>query len=449
MHSLFRPLTAVSFAAAFAAAGCGSSGGGGGSAVPPQPISTPTPARPAQKIQHVVILIQENRTFDNLFNGYPGADTQSYGYTSKGKKLALKRHPLDSKPTPRNGYEQFVVEFDQGKMDGFDIPDVEGQPGTYVYQYVNPADVKPYWDLAKQYVLADRLFQTQGSGSFTAHQDLIAGGTLISPTEALIDNPSNQPWGCDATKQNPKTVTSLISTAGVFQPGAGPFPCLDYKTLRDLLDAKGVSWKYYTPQLHQSFAGNIWNAFDAIRAVRYGPEWKSNIAIPATLLTDISGGKLRGVSWVCPEFDNSDHPGAGDTGPSWIAQVVNAIGGSQYWNTTAVVVLWDDWGGFYDHVPPPQLDYQGLGFRVPMLIVSPYAKKGRVSHTRYEFGSVVQFVEDNWKLGRLGTTDVRANSLDDAFDFSQGPRPFAPIQAKYSQSYFLHQSPSNRPLDDE
>lgn len=437
---------AVSLASVLAVAGCSSSGG----SVPPGPGPTPT-AVPGQKIQHVVILIQENRTLDNMFNGYPGADTVTQGLgidpnnPSKQITIKLVRSSLRSKLTPANGYQQFVIEYDGGKMDGFNVPPVEGHPGTYVYQYVNPSDVVPYWDLAKQYVLADRMFQTQGSGSFTAHQDLIAGGTLIDPTHALIDNPSNQPWGCDAV---PGTVTSLITTSKQFLQGQGPFPCLSYKTLRDLLDARGVSWKYYTPPIGQSFAGNIWNAFDAIHDVRYGSEWKSNVVDVATLLPDISKGNLPSVAWVCPDFNNSDHPGApSDTGPSWVAQVVNAIGNGPDWDTTAIVVLWDDWGGFYDHVAPPQLDYQGLGFRVPMLIVSPYAKQGVVSNTQYEFGSIVKFVEDNWNLGRLGTTDVRANSIDDAFDFQKPPRPFSTIGAKYSRAFFLHQRPSNHPLD--
>ena len=439
---------AISLGAALAVAGCSSSPGG---AVPPGPGPTPT-AVPAQKIQHVVILIQENRTVDNMFNGYPGADTVTQGLgidpndPSKQITIKLVRTSLRSRLTPANGYSQFETEYDGGKMDGFNVPPVEGHPGTYVYQYVNPADVVPYWDLAKQYVLADRMFQTQGSGSFTAHQDLIAGGTLIDPTHALIDNPSNQPWGCDAPAG---TVTSLITTSKQFQQGQGPFPCVSYKTLRDLLDAKGVSWKYYTPPIGQSFAGNIWNAFDAIHDVRYGPEWKTNVVDVATLLPDVSKGNLPAVAWVCPDFNNSDHPGApSDTGPSWIAQVVNAIGNGPDWDTTAIVVLWDDWGGFYDHVAPPQLDYQGLGFRVPMLIVSPYAKRGVVSHTQYEFGSIVKFVEDNWNLGRLGTTDVRANSIDDAFDIQKPPRPFSTIGAKYSRAFFLRQRPSNHPLDD-
>jgi len=436
-------------AAAIVLAGCGGGSSGGSGSVPPAP--TPSAAAGA-KIQHVIVMIQENRTVDNLFNGYPGADTvrQGMGQDPKhpGRQIVipLRQAPLRSNLSPLNDYQHFLIDYDDGKMDGFNVTPIEHNPGKYVYQYVNPADVRPYWDIAKQYVLDDHTFQTQGSGSFTAHQDLIAGGTLIDPTHALIDNPSNQPWGCDAPKG---TVTSLITTNKEFMPREGPFPCVNYATLRDLLDAKGVGWKYYTPKIGQSFAGNIWNAFDAITAVRHGPEWKTNIAQPADLLTDISAGHLPAVSWVCPEFDNSDHPGApSDTGPSWIAQAVNAVGNSQYWDTTAIIVLWDDWGGFYDHVPPPQIDYQGLGMRVPMLIVSPYARQNVVDHKRYEFGSVVRFVEDRFGLGRLGTTDTRAASLDGDFDFHQSPRPFSPIQSKYSRAFFLRQRPSNHALDD-
>src|SRR5581483_10005008 len=263
---------------------------------------------------------------------------------------------------------------------------------------------------------------------------------------AIIDNPSLQPWGCDSPKG---TVTSLITTAGDYLPNAGPFPCFTYKTLRDLLDAKAVSWKYYAPVIGNDF-GDLWSAFDAIKPVRYGPEWQNNVSSVQNLLGDVSGGKLASVVWVAPDFVNSDHPGSKpDSGPSWIAQVVNAIGQSQYWNTSAIFVVWDDWGGLYDHVPPPQLDYQGLGMRVPMLVVSPYAKKGVVSHTQYEFGSLVKFVESTWSLGSLGTTDVRANPVTDAFNFQQSPRPFSAIPSKVSRSYFLHQRPSLRAPDND
>jgi len=172
---------------------------------------------------------------------------------------------------------------------------------------------------------------------------------------------------------------------------------------------------------------------------------------------DISNEALPAVSWIVPDRQNSDHPGAGsDTGPSWVASIVNAVGQSSYWSSTAIVVVWDDWGGFYDHVPPPfQDDWGGLGFRVPMLVVSPYAKQGQssqggyISHTQYEFGSILKFVEDNFGLGRLGTTDVRANSIADCFDFLQKPRPFKRIPAQYSRRYFEMQRPSYEPVDEE
>ncbi|HVN68222.1 MAG TPA: alkaline phosphatase family protein, partial [Candidatus Binatia bacterium] len=308
----------------------------------------------------------------------------------------------------------------------------------------------PYWDLAKQYVLADHVFQTQGSGSFTAHQDLIRGGTELSDTQSLIDFPTKTPWGCDAPAG---TVTSVITASNQYMGGRGPFPCLSYRTLRDLLDADSVSWRYYAPTVGDSFAGNLWNAFDAIDAVRNGPEWQTNQASPETkVFTDIDRDTLPSVSWVVPDFQNSDHPGDhSDSGPSWVAQVINAIGQSPAWKTTAIIVVWDDWGGWYDHVAPPgKRRYGGLGFRIPLLAVSPYAKTGYVAHDDYELGSIVRFIEDNWDLGRLGTTDeTSADFTNDFFDFSQQPRAFVPIQSSYSKQYFLHQAPSNEPVDYE
>jgi phospholipase C len=229
-------------------------------------------------------------------------------------------------------------------------------------------------------------------------------------------------------------------------------------TLRDRLDPKHVSWRYYVPPIFpKPIRGGLWNAFDAIRAVRYDKQqWTHNISSPETnVFADITNGTLPAVSWLIPDIKNSDHPGSAGTGPSWVAQVVNAIGESPEWNSTAIVVVWDDWGGLYDHVAPPQLDYQGLGFRVPCLFISPYAriapgeKAGYISHTQYEFGSILKFVEDNWRLKRLGTTDVRANSIADSFDFTQAPRKFVPIAAQYSRAYFEHERPSYLPVDNE
>jgi phospholipase C len=427
-------------------AGCG--GGGAGSSAAP-PFLPPPPAKQGKHFTHIVILVQENRTFDNLFATFPGADGTTVGKTHNGTRR-LRKANLESFLSPSNGYPYWLRAYNHGKMNGFDTIPIGKVSGTYVYQYVDPSQIRPYWQLASGYVLADHVFQTEGSGSFTAHQDLIRGGTRLSGSESLIDYPNGRPWGCDAPSG---TVTTLITPSNQYQHYRGPFPCLTYRTLRDLLDAAGVSWRYYAPVVGQSFGGDLWNAFDAIAAVRHGPEWQTNQASPETkVFTDIDRDTLPAVSWVIPDFANSDHPGnRSDTGPSWIAQVVNAIGQSPAWKSTAILIVWDDWGGWYDHVRPPgALRSGGLGFRVPMIAVAPYAKAGYVSQRQYEFGSIVRFVEDNWDLGRLGTSDsTSADFVDDFFDFTQTPRKFVPIGTKYPEAHFVHEVPSNHAVDDE
>ncbi|HEV3091422.1 MAG TPA: alkaline phosphatase family protein [Candidatus Cybelea sp.] len=422
--------------------------GGGSTPSVSAPVPPPPPAKKGKYFTHIVIMIQENRSFDNLFATYPGADGTRVGKTHNGT-LALREANLQGGLSPNHGYTQWLGDWNHGKMNGFDLVPIGHTPGTYVYQYVNPSQVAPYWQMAKAYVLADHLFQTQGSGSFTAHQDLIRGGTDISATQSVIDYPTRPPWGCDAPAG---TVTSLITAANQFEPEGGPRPCFTYSTLRDSLDAKSLSWRYYAPQVGDSIAGDQWNAFDAISAVRYGPEWSTNEINPETqVFTDISRDTLPAVSWVIPDFQNSDHPAStSDTGPSWITQVVNAIGQSPAWDSTAIVVVWDDWGGWYDHVAPPTpRRFGGPGFRVPALVIAPYAKRNYVSHNVYQFGSIIRFVEENWNLPTLGTTDeTSASFVSDFFDFTQHPRKFASFDSKYDRSYFLHQKPSNRPVDD-
>ena len=503
-----RFLPFVGFAVLAAIVGCsgsvGPSGGSGAAGFVPEAHGS------KGKIEHVVIIVQENRSFDNFFDCFPGTDCvktavgaapmPTPGTKSSPCPLLVAPSPGPT-PTPiqiafnaklvtydidHSYCPAFVTEYDGGKMDGFYWA-VFGGPGgrakTYGYQVVAQKQIQPYWDLAKQYVLADRAFPTQASGSFTAHQDLIRGDTVIKKNESTIDypwNPSNiQNWGCDDPSKPPNgpSYTPVLTAAHKYIV-KGPFPCFDYATVRDTLDAKGVSWKYYVPTFPND-GGQMWNAFDAIRAVRYDKsEWpnkgnfnctNSCVSWPETnVLCDIAGStaspcpapnptgtvELPAVSWVIPDGENSDH-GYGsylgkDNGPDWVASVVNAIGKSPYWKSTAIVILWDDWGGFYDHVPPPQLDYQGLGFRVPMIIVSPYAKRGYVSHTQYEFGSILKFVESTFGLPSLGTTDVRANNLTDAFDFTQAPRRFKPIKLlspNHGPAFFLNEPPSNQPVD--
>lgn len=446
-----------------------SSGGASSSTFPSAEAVRVASGSGSSPISHIVLIIQENRTFNDLFATFPGATGSTTGKKLVGKNVvtvALKETALKLAENLNHSYPGYLVAYDNGNMDAFNnVRYVKGNKleGNAPYQYVNPADISPYWQMAETYGLANAMFTTQGSESFTAHQDLIRGGTEIDAYHSLIDNPpySNGAWGCDSP---PGTKTSLITTGLQLERDGGPFPCSkkfpysgsSYLTLRDLMDAKYVSWKYYSPKVGNS--GGIWLAFDAIAPVRYGSEWGTNVDWPETnIFTDISNGALPAMSWVIPDGQNSDHPGSNsDTGPSWVASVVNAVGESQYWNSTAIIVVWDDWGGLYDPVQPPAHDNQGgPGFRVPMIVISPYAREtsashpGYISNTIYEFGSIIQFVEDTFNLGRLGTTDGTTNSMSDMFNFYQTPRTFQTIGSKYSKSYFLHHGPSGKPVDTE
>lgn len=463
----------VATAALLALAACSGNMASQAPNVRPVPPTNPPSGSP---IKHVVIVIQENRSFDNLFATFPGADGATRGKmkVKQGSKWVtkwetLKSHSLLMSKDIAHCHSSFKIAYDGGKMDAFNLVPLGWcgsvkAAGTAVYQYVETSQIQPYWDIAEQWVLADHMFQTQGSGSFTAHQDLIRGGTAISSTQSLIDSPTGWPWGCDAPSW---AVTWTIDTNGNVAKN-GPFPCSNkfasgsssYATMGTLLDGAGVSWKYYAPcnSNTQGCAasgacpncdGDLLNAFDVIYAVRYGSEWGTKVSMPETnIFTDISNAALPAVSWVIPADNNSDHPSeTTDNGPAWVASVVNAIGQSSYWNSTAIFVLWDDWGGFYDNLKPPFQDKQGgLGFRVPTLVISPYDVPGNssgggyVSHTQYEFASILKFIEQNWNLGSLGTTDGRAKTIGDVFNFKQNPRSFTAIPSNRSIQFFRHEA---------
>jgi len=461
-------------------------GNGASSSIPSSPVaarkvsSFSRLSSGSTPISHIVLIVQENRTFNNLFATFPGGNGSTTGYeliSGQKVKTNLKEVSLVGQRNLNHSYSGFVIAYNNGAMDGFNLVKFSSTSRLEKkapYVYVNPADIQPYWTMAEQYALANNFFTTQGSASFTAHQDLIRGGTCLSSAAAcqnpssysvsLIDNPPyGKAWGCDSAHG---TTTNLITSNLQLKRGDGPYPCTKdfpyypytYQTLRDLLDAKSVSWKYYTPAIGSG--GAIWNAFDAIAPVRYGSEWNNNVSSPETnIFNDITDGNLANVSWVIPSGPNSDHPEkcGCDNGPSWVASVVNAIGNSQYWNSTAIIITWDDWGGFYDNVAPPvPRDNQGgPGLRVATLVVSPYSKLGYgsqggyISNTFYEFGSIVRYIEDNFNLGSLGTTDSTSNSIVDMLDYNQSPRQFQTIGSKYSRSFFLHQKPSNLPPDEQ
>ncbi len=392
------------------------------------------------KITHVVYIIQENRSFNNLFQGYPGAYTVSSGKDSKGRIIKLSPLSLAFKyDIDHSAKAMFAACNGTGtlpgtkcRMNGFNREQLYDAPPHGQYVYVPHRESKPYFDMAHEWVLADRMFQSQLDESFVAHQYIIA-----AQAQSSVDLPYG-PWGCE---QGPSDFIYTIDQDRKY--GSPEAPCFDYQTLGDELDRAGLSWRFYTSKdgAPSSGSGSYWSGYQAVKHIYDGPDWAKVITPQKTFLTDVAAGKLANFTWITPMCINSDHPNcAGAYGPSWVATLVNAIGKSTFWDSTAIFVQWDDWGGLYDPVAPPFRDYDGLGFRVPLLIISPYAKKNYVSHVQYETASVLRFAEDLFGLGRLGAADSRAASpTADCFDFTQRARTFVPITAPYGRSFFLHQ----------
>jgi phospholipase C len=449
----WNPLLAIALFTVLIAA-CG----GGGGAVTPLPNPAASPSAAPASITHIVIIFQENRTVDNLFNGFPGADTVTTGQTSTGQTVALQPVALDAPYDLSHDHAEpdlspggFVTEYNNGNMNGFDlekvIPDPGFTPPPYAaYGYVPHSETVPYFALASQFTFADRMFQTNEGPSFPAHQYIISGTSAPATGSNMLVSenvkfPKNVPTvneGCDSPAGS---TVALIDPSG--SESSSIFPCLDHQTLLDLLDAKGVSWKYYTP-----YPYFLWTGPDAISHIRYGADW-AKVSVPETnIFNDINLGQLPAVSWVIPIGANSDHAKTNsDAGPSWVGDVVNAIGTSKYWNNTVIFVTWDDWGGWYDHVKPQIFNSYELGFRVPLIIISPYARAGYVSHVPHEFGSILKFTEERFALGSLSYTDSRADDLSDCFNFSQSPLPYHVVTVKYSKEQIISRWHFSQPDD--
>ncbi|HYL26492.1 MAG TPA: alkaline phosphatase family protein [Candidatus Nitrosotalea sp.] len=375
-------------------------------------------------IKHIVIVVQENRSFDNLFEGYPSAHTSPDGKLPGGGRVKLQAISMKEPYDISHAYQDARTAYDRGAMDGFAYEYTGAGGSQYAhpqYGFVPRSEIRPYWEIAQKYVLADNMFASQLDGSYVAHQYLIAGWAGNA-----YNYPAVEPWGCDAAAGN---AVGLLDDAG--HPDGITAPCFGYPTIAGELDAHHISWRYYAPQ---NGVGYSWTAFDAIARIRRGPDWAKDIVHPETrILSDVARGNLAAVTWVVPSLPLSDHAGSkSDRGPSWVSSIVNAIGKSSLWSSTAIFVTWDDWGGWYDDVTPPQLDRDGLGFRVPLMCVSPYAKTGYVDHTQYEFGSLLKLVETRFNLPSLHKTDERASAPLNCFNFQQAPRPFRTLSQTYS-----------------
>ena len=231
-----------------------------------------------------------------------------------------------------------------------------------------------------------------------------------------------------------RTITKQRSVDGRWERA-----CFSYRTLGDELDDAHLGWRFYTSRYYapSSDGGAIWSGYQAVAHIYHGPDWHKVVTPQKQFLADVAHGRLAAFTWITPTCANSDHPSCGGgTGPSWVTSLVNAVGTSKFWSSSAVFIVWDDWGGLYDHVAPPYADDDSLGMRVPLLIVSPYAKSGYVSHVQYETASVLRFAEDLFGLAALGAADRRAASpAADCFDFSRGPRKFVSIRAPQGREF--------------
>jgi len=339
-----------------------------------------------------------------------------------GVMRPLTRAPLQRAHDLPHCYNCNVASIDGGLMDGFNQTDAADQ---YAFTQFHRSDVAAYWSWAKHYVLADRFFASAIGPSFPNHMYSIAatsGGALDNPWQppsTLVQMQQQgyaKSWGCDIARDG---YVEIVDPEGYMVKVP---PCFDFETEGDLLNAKHIPWAYYAATNAQ--LGYIWSAYSAIDRYRNDPSlWAKHIRPVDDVIRDIGADRLPPVTWITPRFQLSQHPEYNFCwGQNWTIEVVNALMRSAAWKNTLLVVSWDDFGGFYDHVPPVRLDDNGLGIRVPAMVISPYAKPGYVDDTMYEFSSVLRFIEDNWSLRPFLTRRDRiADGLRNAMDFSQQP----------------------------
>lgn len=350
----------------------------------PGTVSRNAHASGTSPIQHVVIFMLENHTFDNYFGTFPGA----YGTTL----------PQAPNPMPRDynhGSEAELAAIDGGKMDHFE---------AHAKVQYKQSDIPIYWQYAQTFGLGDKFFTSYATSSTPNHMSWFA-----AQSGGIFETVS--PVGC-GTAPNNLIHSRDITTANDYWS----YPCYNIRSLPDLLTNAGLTWRYYNNV-------SIWNAPGLIQSVSNSPNVVKNIS---QFTTDVNSSNLANVSWITPSGNFTDHPPAlMEPAQNFVADNVNAIMNSQYWNNTAIFVTWDDWGSFYDHIKPPLVDALGLGLRVPLIAISPYAIPGHISHQTGDFSSFAKFIEHNFNLPNLGQRDAstKLSDLMDFFNFSQTPLP--------------------------
>ncbi len=389
-----------------------------------------------RKIEHIVFIVKENRTFDHLFGGFPGADGVTWGQTCDGDRVPL-RPAGDRVPEIDHGFVEGLVAINGGGMDCFDH--LGGGEDLQSYLTYDREGIPNYWALAEHFTLADRFFSSIYGPTGVEHMWVIASQSdrfvdmerqgqygTGEPRERCLD-PAERAYSFKVLTEEEEDEAFRLEEIPAIVPLTSRYwterwPCSDIKILPDLLEARDISWKYYQGGHSQM------KVMDGIEHVRFGPMWEK-VVDNEEFLPDLEKAELPQVSWLIPPDGLNDHPRGGRAsmceGENWTVEILNALQESPYWEETAVVLTWDDFGGFYDHVAPPHVDLYGLGPRVPAIVISPWARPGYIDGRTYEFSSVLKFIETVFALPSLTERDRRASDMLGAFDFHQ--RPLDPL----------------------
>ncbi|MEX0991435.1 MAG: alkaline phosphatase family protein [Actinomycetota bacterium] len=387
--------------------------------VRPRAGASPSVVDTRWPIKHVVYIMLENRSFDSIFGTMRGVDGVTVG-NDNGREVRLSRTPQWLPGDLPHDHVSAIYQWNEGKMDRFAIGDF-GR--FYGYSQLHEQDVPNYFRWARDYVICDRFFASAMGPSYPNHLYFIAGtsgGTFDNPenikTRPAGDDLRIKSWGCDAygdgvfvlTKDDMGNLTKHST-------------CFTFKTVGEQLTDEGIDWAYYAAEPTEP--GYIWSAYTAIEQVFHSDMYARHVRDVDRLIDDIKGPGLPAVTWVTPRFELSDHPPWNSRfAHNWVTEIINAIMMSSMWNDTAIFLTWDEWGGFYDHVAPPQIDEVGLGMRVPMLVLSPYARRGYVDDGPGEFSSPLKFIADNWGLPYLTNRIRKTHNFAHVFDFKGKPR---------------------------
>ena len=400
--------------------GCGLSAG---DALQPVVPSSAEQELASARIKHIVVVVKENHTFDNYFGSFPGADGARVCPGPTGP-APCPRTPRSVSHDLCHGHDCALTDWNGGKMDGWSADGGSDRGDFLAYSQYQEEDIPNYWAYARRYTLADRFFANALGPSFPGHLFVLAAqaGWAVGNPGFTFPGPY---WGCD---QGKSARVDTLDSHGDVTP---VYPCFDMPSIPDVLPA-GVSWKFYGS--HFYVLPETWSLFDAVRGVRDGPGWK-NVVHEEEFTRDIKNHALPSVSWLVDQDFADEHPGIGSVcrGENWTVTRLNALMQSEYWKDTAVLFTMDDFGGFYDHVAPPRQyggspDHPyGLGMRLPLIVISPYARPGFVFHEQSEQASIPHFIERVFKSGRLlsdldpAAQDGDANDLFHAFNFRQTP----------------------------